>query len=71
MYEDHLLEGLAALSGLELYVLAGVDVEGLTETAVGEELTQHRGELFTRDRVHRIRLTAHARLRRHLTAAAA
>lgn len=71
MYQDHLFDGLAGLSGLELYVIAGVDAEGLTEREVAEELTAFRGEPFTRDRVHRIRLTAHARLRRYLEAVAA
>jgi hypothetical protein len=71
VYQDHLFDGLASLTGVQLYVLAGVDVAGLTERQIAQELTEFRDELFTRDRVHRIRLTAHARLRRHLQAVAA
>lgn len=68
--DEDLFDGLGQLTGLQLYVLAGVDVWGLTEREVAAELTESRGELFTRDRVHRLRLTALARLRRTLEAAA-
>jgi hypothetical protein len=71
VHDDHLFEALGSLTGLQLYVVAGVDVEGLTESQVAAELTASRGEPYTRDRVHRIRLTAHARLRRSLEAMAA
>lgn len=70
MYDEYLFEGLAQLTGLQLYVLAGVDVCGLSEREVAEELSESRSEPFTRDRVHRIRLTAMARLRRAIEAAA-
>lgn len=51
-------------------MVAGVVLAGLTERPVAEELTESGGESFTRDRVHRIRLTATARLRRSIEAAA-
>ncbi len=68
MYDEYLIDALSEMSGLELYVLGGVDLEGLSEREVAEELTELRGEVFTRDRVHRIRLTAHGRLRRRIEA---
>lgn len=66
-HEERLIEGLRTLNGDQLYVLAGV-VYGLTEQEIADELSESRQQTITRDRVHRIKLTAFAKLRRAVSA---
>ena len=66
-HEERLIEGLRSLTGDQLYVLAGI-VYGLTEQEIAEELSDSRQQAITRDRVHRIKLTEFAKLRRAVRA---
>jgi FixJ family two-component response regulator len=66
-HEERLIEGLRTLTGDQLYVVAAV-VYGLTEREIAEELSASRQREITRERVHRIKLTAYAKLRRAVSA---
>lgn len=66
-HTERLIEGLRTLTGDQLYVVAAV-VYGLTEREIAEELSASRQREITRERVHRIKLTAYAKLRRAVSA---
>lgn len=59
----------AAMSGLDpeqLFVIVSVYWGEVTEPQIARDLTELRGVPVSRDRVHRIRLTAEAKIGRHL-----
>jgi FixJ family two-component response regulator len=68
-HEERLIGALATLTGDQLYVLAGI-IHGLSEREIADELSASRGSPVTRERVHRIKLTATAKLRRAVEVAA-
>lgn len=57
---------LALLDRDQLYVVVSFYWGRVTERQIAGELTVLRGATYSRDRVHRIRLTAQARLERQL-----
>jgi FixJ family two-component response regulator len=62
-----MIEALRSLNGEQLYVVAGI-IAGATERQIAEELSASRQQTITRERVHRIKLTAYAKLRRVMSA---
>lgn len=61
--EERLCRGIRSLNGDQIYVVAAL-VDGLTEQQIADELSASRGRPVSRNRVHRVKLTAMAKLRR-------
>lgn len=60
------IDALAALDPKQFYVVIALFWGDLTETATAAELAELRSRPYTRNRVHRIKLTALAKMRRYL-----
>ena len=63
--EGRIYSAIGGLNGEQLYVVAAL-YYGLTEREIAKEMSIQRGRRVTRDRVHRVKLTVAARLRREL-----
>jgi hypothetical protein len=58
------LEALSVLDAEQLYVVVGIYWGDCTEAELAGELTESRGRDYNRDRIHRIKLTSLAKMRR-------
>jgi hypothetical protein len=66
--DSPLVLALSALDRDQLYVIVSIYWSHVSETEIAVELSELRGTDVCRDRVHRIRLTAEAKIRRILMA---
>ena len=66
MHSSPIGEALESLDHDQLFVVVSWYWGRVPEREIASDLTELRGVEYTRDRVHRIRLTAEARLERKL-----